>query len=202
MSETKIVLASGSAVRRQLLENAGFEIDVHAAGVDENAIRAAVQNGSESLTPADIALLLAQTKAQTVSEKMPGRLILGADQVLALQGRIFNKPANKDAARDHLIELRGKSHELISAAAVVQNGEIIWSHEQNVVLHMREFSNAFLGRYLAEMGDEVTQTVGGYKLEGLGVHLFERIEGDYFTVLGLPMLPLLSFLRSQIADLV
>ncbi|MEM7424705.1 MAG: Maf family nucleotide pyrophosphatase [Pseudomonadota bacterium] len=202
MIETNIVLASGSRIRRELLENAGLNIEVRPADIDEEAIKSAIQNGTESLTPADIALVLAQTKAQTVSEGAPAELVIGADQVLACNNRIYSKPGNKDAARDQLVALRGKSHELISAVAVARNGEIIWSHEQSVVLHMRDFSNDFLGRYLAGMGSGVTETVGGYKLEGLGVHLFEKIDGDYFTVLGLPVLPLLAYLRTEISGLV
>ena len=202
MIEPAIVLASSSVIRRKLLVNAGLTVEVHPANIDEDAVKAAVRNGNESLSPADVALILAQTKAQTVSERKSGQLVIGADQVLSFQGRIFSKPADKNAARDQLIELRGKSHELISAVAVARDGDIIWSDERNAVLHMREFSNDFLGRYLAKMGPAVTESVGGYKLEGLGVHFFERIDGEYFTVLGLPMLPLLTFLRLQMPELV
>ncbi len=201
MIETIIVLASGSTIRRQLLENAGLQVIVYPAEIDEDAIKSALRNGSESLSPADVALVLAQTKSQTVSEAQPGELIVGADQILAFEQKIFSKPVNSEQARDQLFQLRGRTHELISAVAVARAGQIIWSHEQSAVLKMRDFSNEFLGRYLARMESEVTETVGGYKLESLGVHLFEKIEGDYFTVLGLPMLPLLQFLRTQITEL-
>ena len=202
MNGTEIILASGSQIRRHMLENAGLKISVHPADVDEDAIKSAVQNGTESLLPADVAQILAQTKTQTVSEFKPDALTIGADQVLAFEGTIYNKPKNKQEAQNQLLDLRGKNHELISAVAIAHAGEIIWSHEQSAVLTMRDFSNGFLGRYLAEMGDTVSESVGGYKLEGLGAQLFEKIDGDYFTILGLPLLPVLKFLRTRIPDLV
>ena len=202
MMGSAIVLASASAIRRELLVNAGFDVEVHPAEVDEDAIKSAVQSGSEPLSPTDVALILAQTKAQTVSEQRHGQFVIGADQILSFDGQIFSKPSDKQAARDQLIKLRGKSHELISAVAVAADGQIVWSDERSAVLHMREFSNEFLGRYLAAAGNSVLETVGGYKLEGRGVQFFDRIVGDYFTVLGLPMLPLLAFLRAQMSDLV
>jgi septum formation protein len=124
-------------------------------------------------------------------------LVIGADQVLVCDGKIFDKPSTKDEARDQLVTLRGKKHELVSAVAVARHGSTIWSHCAHAQLTMREFSNTFLGYYLAEMGEEITSSVGGYKFEGPGAQLFEKIEGDYFTILGLPLLALLEFLRSQ-----
>ena len=201
MIQTELVLASGSFIRRKLLEDAGLKFTVQPPDVDETAIKKAVQNGTESLPPADIAQILAQTKAQTVSGQNPDQLTIGADQVLSFEGRLYSKPHSTDAARDQLFELRGNSHELISAVCVARNGETLWSYEQSAVLTMRDFSNEFLGRYLAEMGETVCESVGGYKLEGRGVQLFEKIEGDYFTILGLPLLALLEFLRSQRPEL-
>ncbi len=190
-----LVLASASAARAALLCGAGLDIEIKPATIDEPSIRAALGAGDRSLKPADIAMLLAHAKALDVSEKSAGRLVIGADQVLVCEGIRFDKPGTRDEARDQLIKLRGKRHELITAVVCARGGEILWSHEDVAALVMRDFSNEFLGGYLAAMGDEVLSSVGGYKLEGLGAQLFEHIEGDYFSILGLPLLALLSFLR-------
>jgi septum formation protein len=197
MSREKIILASASAIRAQLLLNAGLDVKIIPASIDENAVKTAIFEEGGNLPPADFAEILAQSKANSISENHAGNLVIGADQVLVCDGKIFDKPSTKDEARDQLVTLRGKKHELVSAVAVARHGSTIWSHCAHAQLTMREFSNTFLGYYLAEMGEEITSSVGGYKFEGPGAQLFEKIEGDYFTILGLPLLALLEFLRSQ-----
>ena len=197
-----LILASASKIRKQLLQAAGLKFDAEPAGVDEQTIKDAVRAQENEIRPADIAQILAQTKASVVSERHPDAVVIGSDQILVAQDKLLSKPATKDEALEQLIELRGKTHELISAVAVMRNGETLWSIEDIARLTMRDISTSFLGVYLAEMGEEVTKTVGAYQLEGIGVHLFEKIEGDYFTILGLPLLPLLAFLRTRNANLV
>jgi len=188
-----LVLASKSAVRRAVLEAAGIAVEVCPADVDERAIEACA--GADS--PADVAMLLAQAKAKAVAPRRPGRIVLGADQTLALGARRFTKPGGRDDARGQLLALRGKTHALHSGIAVVRNEHILYESVETARLTMRPFSNVFLDRYLDETKDAVTASVGGYQLERLGVHLFERIDGDHFTILGLPLLPLLAALRQH-----
>ncbi len=202
LQHEKLVLGSSSQIRRQLLENAGLTFLTSPASLDEEAIKQAFLENETDPNLADIAQLLAQTKASVVSEKHAGHLVVGSDQILVHDGKIFSKPDSIEEARDQLLDLRGKTHELVSAVAVAKDGAIVWSHEAVARLSMRAVSNAFIGAYMAEMGESVTQTVGAYKLEGLGIHLFDTIDGDYFTILGLPMLPLLNFLRARNPDLV
>jgi septum formation protein len=193
----ELVLASASASRRQLLEAAGLSFRVVPAEIDEAAVREAVLTGDDSILPADIAEILARAKAEEVSERHPEALVIGGDQVLALDGRIFEKPAGMAAARDSLLALRGKTHQLHGAVVLAEQGETTWSHLDTAHMTMRASTPEFIGRYLAAAGERVCQSVGAYQLEALGVHLFERIEGDYFTILGLPLLPLLAELRSR-----
>lgn len=193
LSRSQVILASTSATRRKLLEDAGARVVVMAPTIDEEVVKESTA-GSD---PADVAMILAQAKAISVSEANRSALVIGADQVLSLDDRIFNKPKTREEARDQLLDLRGQRHVLTSAVACALNGEVIWSHDDEAQLVMRQFSNDFLGAYLAALDDEVCDSVGGYKLEGLGSQLFEEIEGDFFTILGLPLLPLLEFLRSQ-----
>ena len=192
-----VILASASTVRADMLRNAGVTFDIHAANVDEDAIRQSLETGTGDVTPSDVAVVLAQAKAMTVSQQISGALVIGADQILVCDGEIYTKPGDKNAARDQLFRLRGKTHSLISAVACACDGEVLWFHEQTAHLTMRDFSNEFLGTYLADAGVSVTKSVGAYQLESLGVQLFSAVEGDYFTVLGLPLLPLLTFLRTQ-----
>ena len=147
--------------------------------------------------PGEIAALLAREKATAVAAQMPGRLVLGADQTLALGERLFTKPADLAAAREQLKTLRGKTHELHAAIAVARDGAIVFEHRDEARLTMRAFSDAFLDRYLEAAGHAVTASVGAYQVERSGIHLFERIEGSHFTILGLPLLPLLDFLRRE-----
>jgi septum formation protein len=193
LSRSQVILASTSATRRKLLEDAGARVVVMAPTIDEEVVKESIA-GSD---PADVAMILAQAKVISVSEANRSALVIGADQVLSLDDRIFNKPKTREEARDQLLDLRGQRHVLTSAVACALNGEVIWSHDDEAQLVMRQFSNDFLGAYLAALDDEVCDSVGGYKLEGLGSQLFEEIEGDFFTILGLPLLPLLEFLRSQ-----
>ena len=188
-----LVLGSKSQVRRHLLEAAGIAVEVRPADVDERAIEAAAPH----LGPGAVAALLAREKALRVAAALPGRLVVGADQTLALGDRRFTKPADRDGARAQLATLAGRSHALHAAVAVVCDGAILFEAVDRARLTMRALSDEFLARYLDAAGDAVTASVGGYQLEGLGVQLFETIEGDHFTILGLPLLPLLAFLRAH-----
>jgi septum formation protein len=196
-STHEIVLASGSRARRELLAAAGVHFTVQAADVDEPAIRARLRKEDASVAPRRIAEVLAAAKAEDVSGKRDGSLIIGADQVLALGDELLSKAPSIEAARAALRKLRGRTHELHSAVAFAEKGKVTWAHVATARLTMREFSDAFLDDYLLRAGDRVGQSVGAYELEGLGVQLFDRIEGDYFTVLGLPLMPVLAELRTR-----
>jgi len=190
-----IVLASASATRRQMLERAGVAFVVDTAPVDEAAVKQAM--AIETGNPARVAETLAELKATRVAARHPGRLVIGADQMLDCDGVWFDKPADAAAARQQLATLRGKTHRLSSAVAAVRDGRCVWRHAEAATLTMRHFSDAFLDQYLARAGDAVLGSVGAYQLEGLGSQLFLTVEGDHFTVLGLPLLPLLDFLREN-----
>jgi septum formation protein len=186
-----LVLASKSPARQAVLRAAGVPFDVHPAQIDERA----VERAAGAKEAGEVASLLARAKAAAVAAHMPGRLVLGADQTLALGDRRFSKPADRTAAREQLGALNGRTHALHSAVALVRDGQLLFSHVDVARLTMRALSEDFLARYLDAMGDAVTHSVGAYQLEGLGIHLFERIDGDHFTILGLPLLPLLTYLR-------
>lgn len=190
-----LILASKSKARAALLENAGLIFECRTANVDERAAEQPLVDAGAH--PADIAQLLAEVKAMDVSEKNPGKLIIGADQTLGFGDRRFNKPQDDEAARRQLLELSGNSHQLHSAIALVKDGETLWRHVSTATLTMRAFGPEDVGRYMARVGENVRSSVGCYQLEGLGVQLFEKIEGDYFTILGLPLLPLLGYLRDE-----
>jgi septum formation protein len=177
-----------------MLSAAGVTLSVIAPALDEEAAKARLR--AEGVSPRDQALRLAEQKALAVSNRHSG-FVVGADQMLALGDHVFDKPASLGQAREHLRVLRGQTHELLTAAAIARNGETIWSALDAPRLTMRSLTDAFIDDYLARVGDAATKSVGAYQLEGLGVQLFERIEGDYFSILGLPLLPLLSFLREQ-----
>jgi len=194
-SAREIVLASGSRARRELLAAAGLHFTVQAADVDEPAIRARLLKDDASVEPKRIAAVLAAAKAEDVSGKIGGSLIIGADQVLALGDELLSKAPNMEAARAALRKLRGRTHELHSAVAFAEKGKVTWAHVATARLTMRDFSDVFLDDYLLRAGDRVGQSVGAYELEGIGVQLFDRIEGDYFTILGLPLMPVLAELR-------
>ncbi|CCG41645.1 Maf family protein [Magnetospirillum molischianum] len=188
-----IVLASASSARRALLAAAGVMVTVDPAKIDENPTKQSLRE--RRAHPAAIAENLAVLKALDVSTRAPGALVIGADQTLDLAGTDFDKPRDRAEARSQLQALRGRTHRLFSAVAVVRDGQTRWRHVAEARLTMREFSNAFLEDYLDRAGDSVLSSVGGYQLEGLGAQLFTAIEGDFFTILGLPLLPLLDFLR-------
>ena len=195
--ERSLILASGSGARRQMMEAAGLVFEVVPADVDEVAIRDTLRAGNSGIEPADVAEVLARAKAEMVSAAHPDALVIGADQVLALGDQIFEKPADLDAARDSLLVLRGKTHQLHSAVVLAENGETVWSASDVAHMGVRAFTPEFLGAYLATAGEKICSSVGAYQLEGLGVQLFEKIEGDYFTILGMPLLPLLGELRAR-----
>ena len=197
MVREKVVLASASKIRAQMLKDAGLNVEISPATIDEDVVKAAIFKEESDMPSADFAEILAQSKAISVSENRAGDLVIGADQILVLDGEIFDKPRSKDEARDQLVTLRSKTHKLVTAVAVARHGGTIWSYSASAELTMRDFYDTFLGYYLAEMGEDITSSVGGYKLEGSGVQLFSKIEGDYFTILGLPMLALLEFLRGE-----
>ncbi|MCR9136935.1 MAG: Maf-like protein [Alphaproteobacteria bacterium] len=189
----KIILASSSPFRRTLLENAGLTFSVQAANIDERAAEAPLLAGD--VGPQDIALVLAEAKAGVVSDTDPDALIIGADQTLSLGDELLHKPADMDAARKHLLKLSGRTHQLNSAVVLVQNGRTLWRHVDSADLTMRDLNPGFIGRYLSAVGDKALLSVGAYQLEGRGIQLFDTIKGDYFTIIGLPILPLLDELR-------
>jgi septum formation protein len=188
-----LVLASQSKARQTLLANAGIEFESDPADIDERAIQ--ISSGLSG--PGDIASLLAREKARIVSVRRPSRYVVGADQTLALGARIFNKPAGRAQAADQLRALGGHCHELHAAVAVARDGKLLFEHVSIARMTMRRLADAEINSYLEEAGEAVISSVGAYQLEGLGIHLFERIEGDHFTILGLPLLELLAFLRSE-----
>jgi len=191
--EQPLVLASRSAVRRAMLEAAGIPLEIAPADIDERAVERRAGAG----TTADVASLLAREKARAGCAGIKGRFVVGADQTLALGRARFTKPVDRDTAREQLKTLAGRTHELHSAVAIARDGRVLFSHVDTAKLTMRSLSDRFLEAYLDTAGDAVLASVGGYQLEGLGSHLFERIEGDYFTILGLPLFALLGFLRRE-----
>jgi nucleoside triphosphate pyrophosphatase len=191
--DTPLILASQSRARQMLLANAGIDFEAAPAHIDERAI----QHAAGSASPSVIAARLAREKALVVSARKPGRYVVGADQTLALGERLFNKPDGRAQAHAQLQLLAGHRHELHSAIALARDGAILFEHVAIAGLTMRPLREREIAAYLDEAGDAVTSSVGAYQLESLGVHLFDRIEGDHFTILGLPLLPLLGFLRGE-----
>ncbi|MBW6424545.1 Maf-like protein [Rhizobium sp. XQZ8] len=187
-----LVLASSSPFRRMLMENAGLSFESRAADIDERAIEAGLEDASPDAT----ALTLARAKAMDVARHFAGALVIGSDQTMSLGDRVYHKPKSRDEARESVLSLSGKTHRLNSAIALVQDGELVWEHVAHADLTVRDLSEAFVDRYLDRVGEKVFTSVGAYQLEGEGIQLFTRIDGDYFTILGLPMLPLLDKLRA------
>ena len=190
-----LVLASSSLARLTMLKAAGVPIETQPARIDEATIKTSML--AEGYPPRDVADALAEAKARKISDKLPGVLVLGADQILIHDGEIFDKPKTLERARVQLTTLRGSSHRLLSAAVMIRNGDVTFRHIQTVKMTMRNFSDEFLADYLDQEGEAILSCVGAYRLEGLGAQLFSHIDGDYFTVLGLPLLPCLDHLRIQ-----
>lgn len=197
--DANIILASGSRARREMLHAAGLAFTVEMADVDEAAVRGALvgADGGSSVEAGDVAEILAVAKAQSVSRLQPEAYVIGGDQVLAFEGDLLAKPADMAAARQQLSAFRGKVHTLHSAVALARGGETLWSMVDTADMHVRDFSDGFLDDYMRRAGRSVLDSVGAYLMEGLGIQLFERIEGDYFTVLGMPLMPLLGELRAR-----
>ncbi|GGE06980.1 Maf-like protein [Aureimonas endophytica] len=190
---TRLVLASGSVHRRKLLADAGLAFDIVPSTLDERALEAPLRDSGAG--PQDVAEVLAEAKAVDVSERVPDALVIGADQTLGLGDELFHKPADMDAARRTLLKLSGRLHRLYSAVVVARNGLPVWRHTGVAELTMRELSPPFIGHYLAKVGEAALTSVGAYQIEGPGIQLMERIDGDVFTIVGLPLLPLLDELR-------
>ncbi|MEX2167114.1 MAG: Maf family nucleotide pyrophosphatase [Methyloceanibacter sp.] len=191
-----LILASSSKIRAQLLEAAGLAFIVEPPGLDESVMRQAV-GGERLLSPSDVAEVLARAKAEAVSDLARTAYVVGADQVLSFGDVILSKPDSMETARRQLLDLRGKSHKLHTSVALATNGATVWAETQVATLTMRKLSPEFIGRYLAAAGEEVLNSVGAYQIESFGIQLFEKIDGDYFTILGLPLLPLLAALRRE-----
>lgn len=187
----RIILASQSAIRRRLLENAGIPCDVQVAHVDEKTVKSALL--ARKVPPGDIADALAGLKAQKISQQHPGALVIGCDQLLEFDGRILSKPASLTAAREQLLALSGQAHRLFSAAVICQDGQPLWRHVGVVQMQMRAISRAYLDDYITRNWDSIRESVGAYKLEEEGVRLFQSITGDHFHVMGLPLLEIISF---------
>jgi septum formation protein len=191
----RLVLASGSAVRARLLADAGLAFDVRDSRVDEDTEKKRFAGGDKSADTDALALTLAETKALAVSDTEPGALVIGADQILSCGAKRYDKPRNMAEARANLRAFRGRTHTLHSAVVLAKDGAIVWRHVGQAHLAMRHFSDAFLDEYLGLLGEKVKTSVGCYQLEGPGIQLFDTIDGDYFTILGLPLLALLPALR-------
>lgn len=190
-----LILASGSLFRQRLLAEAGVPFEVVLPDLDERAVEAPLR--ATGATPEAIADVLAQAKAVNVSERMPGLLVLGCDQTLSLGDVIFHKPKDMEGARRHLLALSGRAHHLNSAAVLARDGGPVWRHTAVARMTMRPLDPAFIGRHLARVGEKALSSVGAYQIEGEGAQLFERIEGDFFAIVGLPLLPVLAALRAE-----
>ena len=192
---TKLILASKSPFRSALLKNAGIEFVAESADIDERSVEAPLYKSGA--TPEEVAQVLAEAKALSVSENHPDAVVIGCDQTLSLGDEIFHKPVDMEAARRQLLQFSGKTHQLNSGVVLVKNGETLWRHVSVARMTMRDLDPGFVGRYLGRVGDVALSSVGAYQVEGPGIQLFEKIDGDYFTIVGLPLLPLLDELRKE-----
>lgn len=187
----RLILASGSQIRQQILRDAGVAFEIVKSNVDEDRVKQA----HPKERPASMAALLAIAKAKQVSSARPDDFVLGADQTMELDGRLLDKLPRRDLARARLLEMRHKPHQLHSGLALVRANQVVWEHQQTSTLRVRAFSDAFLETYLTKAGEELTASVGAYAFEGLGVQLFDGVDGEFHAILGLPLLPLLAALR-------
>lgn len=192
---SNLILASKSPYRAQLLKNVGLTIASQAPDIDERAVETPLLKAG--LDAGDVAEILAQSKATNISQKNPDAYVIGCDQTLSLEGELLHKPANMEEARDRLLKMSGKTHQLNSAIVLVRNEEVLWSHVEVAKLKMRDLDPGFIGRHLASVGEIALTSVGAYQIEGEGLQLFEQITGDFFTIMGLPLLPLLSEFRHR-----
>lgn len=192
---SRILLASASRFRKALLDNAGIAVEAAPAAIDERAVELTVDRSG--VTPADVAQILAEAKATEVSERNPDAWVIGSDQILSLDGQILHKAIDMDEARRRLLRLSGRTHVLDTGVVLARGGETVWRHVSTARMTMRPLTPGFVGRYLSHAGSGVLASVGAYQIEGPGIQLFERIEGDHFTIVGLPMLPLLEALRAH-----
>ena len=192
---TQLILASKSPFRAALLKNAGIEFTSQSADIDERAAETPLYE--TGATPDDVALVLAEAKALNVSEAHPDAVVIGCDQTLSLGDQVFHKPENMEQARRQLLQFSGKTHQLNSAVVLAKNGQTLWRHVSVARMTMRDLDPGFIGRYLGRVGDIALSSVGAYQIEGSGIQLFDKIDGDYFTIVGLPLLPLLAQLRKE-----
>ncbi len=191
---SRIILASGSAIRKQILMEAGLDFDIIIKAVDEGAIKKAMLEQGAPIH--DIADTLAEAKAMRVSRQTEG-LVIGADQIMMMDGQLYDKPETIEMARERLKHMRGKTHYLIGAVVICENGNPVWRHMAKTTLTMRDFSDEFLNHYLEAEGNHVTRSVGAYRFEGRGAQLFSHVDGDFFSILGLSLLPVLDYLRTR-----
>ncbi len=189
--QMSIILASKSKIRNDILKNAGVDFISKASNFDEDSLK------GKKMSIRQLALLLAYSKAEVISKEDRDAYVIACDQILSLDGKRFDKPKNIKEARENLIELRGKQHSLINGMVILRNGQIIWQYDNEVKLHMRDFSDEFLDYYIEQNKDQICTSVGAYQLENMGSQLFSKVEGDYFSVLGVPLFPLLECLRKE-----
>lgn len=190
---TRIILASASPFRLAMLRNAGIETEANPSRIDERAVEEAV--GDAAISPENLAWILAEAKAEEVSERFPGALVIGSDQTLSLGDEVLHKAADMEEARRRLLKLSGRTHHLNSAVVLARDGKALWGHVSVASMTMRKLDPAYIGRYLSRVGDQVLRSVGVYQIEGEGIQLFDSIEGDHFTIVGMPLLPLVAELR-------
>ena len=192
-----LILASGSAIRAHMLAKAGVDFVIVPAAIDEAAVKAKILQNATQIPLAGLATALAENKALNVSLRSLSALVIGSDQILAIDDNVLTKATSRDEAKQALLSLRGQTHQLHSGVVLAWDGEVVWRHVETAKLTMRTFSDAWLENYLDRAGDALTNAVGCYHLEGIGLQLFETVEGDYFTILGMPLLPLLGELRRR-----